>query len=448
MRTVGAGEEPLAAERRVLGAEPGDRGGELHQRLVDLVPVDPRQLGVLGVGVVVALLGAAELVAVEQHRDALAEQQRGDEVALRARPQLQHLGVVGGALGAVVPRAVVALAVVVVLAVGLVVLLVVGHQVAQREAVVGGDEVDRGERPAAGVLVVVGRAREPGGEVADRRLTAPEVADGVAVGAVPLGPQRREAADLVAARADVPRLGDQLHLAHDRVLLHQLEERRQLVDVEELPRQRRREVEPEPVDVHLGHPVAQRVHDQLHRVRVADVEAVAGARVVHVVALVVLDEPVVGRVVDALEAQRRAEVVALGGVVVDHVEDDLDAGGVHRLDHALELLDLVALAAGGVRRVRREERQRVVAPVVAQALVEQRAVLDELVHRHQLDRGDADLLQVLDDGRVRQAGVRPAVLLRDLRVELGEPLDVRLVDDRPVVGRVRVAGRPPSRSRG
>ena len=46
-----------------------------------------------------------------------------------------------------------------------------------------------------------------------RRLAAPEVADRVAVLAVPLRPQRREAADLVAAVADVPRLGDQLDLA-------------------------------------------------------------------------------------------------------------------------------------------------------------------------------------------------------------------------------------------
>ena len=52
-------------------------------------------------------------------------------------------GSVGVAFFTAVPRAVVALAVVVVLAVGLVVLLVVGDQVAQGEAVVGGDEVDR-----------------------------------------------------------------------------------------------------------------------------------------------------------------------------------------------------------------------------------------------------------------------------------------------------------------
>jgi len=105
-------------------------------------------------------------------------------------------------------------------------------------------------------------------------------------------------ADLVAARPDVPRFGDQLDLADRRVLLHEFEERRQAVDVVELAGQGVCQVEAEPVDVHLGHPVPQRVHDQLQRMRMADVEAVAGAGVVQVIPLVVLDQPVVGGVVD------------------------------------------------------------------------------------------------------------------------------------------------------
>jgi hypothetical protein len=59
----------------------------------------------------------------------------------------------------------VALAVAAALAVGLVVLLVVGHEVVEREAVVGGDEVDRGDRAAAVVLVEVARAGQPGREL-------------------------------------------------------------------------------------------------------------------------------------------------------------------------------------------------------------------------------------------------------------------------------------------
>ena len=145
-----------------------------------------------------------------------------------------------------------------------------------------------------------------------------------------------------------------------------VEERRQPVDVEELARERRREVEAEAVDVALDHPVAQRVHDQPQDARVDRVERVAGAGEVHVVARVVGHQPVVGGVVDPLERQHRPEVVALGGVVVDDVEDHLDPGAVQRLDHPLELAHLLAAAAGGgVLGVRREVADRAVAPVVA-----------------------------------------------------------------------------------
>ena len=86
------------------------------------------------------------------------------------------------------------------------------------------------------------------------------------------------------------------------------------------------QVEAEPVDVHLDHPVAQRVHDQLQRVRVAHVQAVPGAGVVRSSSADRRShKPVVGGVVDALNDSTGPEVVALGGVVVDDVEDHLDA---------------------------------------------------------------------------------------------------------------------------
>ena len=156
----GAGEEGTATERRVRAAERDQRSRELEQplsRRVEL-PVEPRELVVLAPGVVVALLRAAELVAAEQHRDALGEEQRRQEVALLPLAQRDDLGVVGRALGAAVPRAVVVRAVAVVLAVRLVVLVVVGDEVGEREAVVGGDEVDRRERPPTVGRVEVARA--------------------------------------------------------------------------------------------------------------------------------------------------------------------------------------------------------------------------------------------------------------------------------------------------
>src|SRR5207344_2747403 len=101
--------------------------------------------------------------------------------------------------GTGVPGPVVVGAVPVVLPVGLVVLGVVGHEVAQREPVVHGDQVHRSRRPPPVVPVQVVGAGEPGGELAQADLLAtPEVTHAVPVLAVPLAPQRGELADGVA----------------------------------------------------------------------------------------------------------------------------------------------------------------------------------------------------------------------------------------------------------
>src|SRR4051812_27220442 len=140
-----------------------------------------------------------------------------------------------------------ALAVAVVLSIRFVVLVVVGNEIAEREAVVRSNEIHARVRPPRRALIQVGAAGEAIRELRERLVrAAPKIAHGVAILAVPLRPQWWEVADLVSTFADVPRLGDQLDLAHDRILLDQVEERRQPIDIVQLARERRREVEPEP----------------------------------------------------------------------------------------------------------------------------------------------------------------------------------------------------------
>ena len=194
----------------------------------------------------------------------------------------------------------------------------------------------------------------------------------------------------------------------------------------------RGEVEAEAVHVHLGHPVAQRRQDLEAHHRVVAVERVAAAGVVEVLPGLRLEQ-VVGRVVEPAPAEGGAALVALAGVVEDDVEDHLDARLVERLHHRLELAHGVARARlGRVGGLGREERDRLVAPEVPERLPGQQVrarvvALLELGHRHQLDRGHAQLLQVGDllDQPAEGAGVRDA----GARVA-GEAADVQLVDDR------------------
>ena len=62
-------------------------------------PVEPRDLIVLAVGIVVPTLGAGEFIPVGNHRHALGEEQGGHHVALRALSRGEDLRIVGEALG-------------------------------------------------------------------------------------------------------------------------------------------------------------------------------------------------------------------------------------------------------------------------------------------------------------------------------------------------------------
>jgi hypothetical protein len=59
-------------------------------------------------------------------------------------------------------------------------------------------------------------------------------------------------------------------------------------------------------------------------------------------------------------------------------------------------------------------------------------VIKEGVHREQLDRGDAEVLEVGDHRRRREPGIGAAQLRRQIRMTGREPLDVELVDHRIV----------------
>ena len=79
------------------------RLGKRQQVLVDVVPVVPGHFVVLAVGIVIAVLGAADLVPPEDHGHPGGQQERAEEVAPLPVPELEDLGVVAVAFLAAVP---------------------------------------------------------------------------------------------------------------------------------------------------------------------------------------------------------------------------------------------------------------------------------------------------------------------------------------------------------
>ena len=348
----------------------------------------------------------------------------------------------------------------VVLAVAEVVLHVERRQVGEGEAVVRRHEVEARERPPLD-REGVRRTGQPGGEAADAaaghaglalttQVSEPEVAHAVAVAVVPLREAGREVAGLPTVGAHVPRFGDELRRREDRVLEHRPQQRMLggVAAVVVAP-ERGREVEAEAVDLQLLGEVPHRVEDEALRRRMAEVEGVAAAGRVDVAAVRVV--AVVGRVVDAAERVRRALAALLGRVVVDHVEHHLEAGLVQAPHHAGELATHGVRPLGlsgrrGVGRVRREERERVVAPVVEAPLPHQALLGHERVHREELDGGDPEAGEVLQRGVVGEPGIGAAEGLGDRAVELREAAHVRLVDDRVVERDARLRSARPVES--
>src|SRR5487761_534149 len=104
------------------------------------------------------------------------------------------------------------------------------------------------------------------------------------------------------------------------------------------------------------------------------VQGVAAAREIEIVGAVGPQE-VVDRIVETPEAVGRPVPSALGGVIENHIEDDFDAGAMELTNQRLELRDRrVGGGTGGVSRMRREQGDRVVPPV----LVALRARLESL----------------------------------------------------------------------
>jgi len=142
--------------QRMVGMAEGEHGLDISEQLGVLFeqgPVLPVKLVIVAIGIVVAELRATHFVAHEDHGYALADEQHGHGVLHLTHAQGVDAGVVGRPFPAAVPTVIVVGSVAVVFAVGLVVLLVVGDEVIEREAVVGGDEVDGGRGPASGIEV-------------------------------------------------------------------------------------------------------------------------------------------------------------------------------------------------------------------------------------------------------------------------------------------------------
>ena len=195
------------------------------------------------------------------------------------------------------------------------------------------------------------------------------------------------------------------------------------------------QVEAEAVDVVFLHPEVDGVHDHVPHHDPLSSQVVAAAGAVGPVALAVETGVVVG---DDLVA---AVVAAVEGVVVHHVHDHVHPVRVEGLDHGLELGDTGTAieGIGGISALHTVIVLGIVTPGILLPNVQ--IVLihgGEVVHRHQLHMGHAQLLQVVQTGGIAivvgaglghaQIGPLPVAVDSGGRVD-GHFPDVHLIND-------------------
>src|SRR5262249_35146473 len=112
-----------AADLAELPAQRGEQPneiGEIVAGAAEALPVDPADLIVLAIGIVVAGLRIGDLVAGQDQRRALREQQAGELVSPQLPAQCRDGRIIGRALMTAIVAVVVVGAVAIVLAIGLV----------------------------------------------------------------------------------------------------------------------------------------------------------------------------------------------------------------------------------------------------------------------------------------------------------------------------------------
>jgi hypothetical protein len=184
------------------------------------------------------------------------------------------------------------------------------------------------------------------------------------------------------------------------------------------------QIEAEAVDVHFRYPIAQAIGDHLQHARMAQVHGIASTSVVDVVARFVGQQAIVRSVIYAPEQKGRSTFIPFRSVVVNYVEDDLQVSIMEMGDHLFEFRDRSGCE---VTRIRSEEADSIVAPIISQSLLEQQAIVDEGLERKQLDGSDAQASDVVDDFLTRQARKATTKVFRDICIALCETFDVQLV---------------------
>ena len=140
---------------------------------------------ILTIGIVIAKLRIAKLIAGQKHRCASAAHEHRDGIADHLPAQSTYLRVIAFAFGSAVPAAVVIRTIGIVPAVALIVFRVICIQIIHGEAIMASDEVDRSARSFIRRIQIRGADDAHGCRPGKSRIALEEAAQIIAVTAIP-----------------------------------------------------------------------------------------------------------------------------------------------------------------------------------------------------------------------------------------------------------------------
>ena len=115
--------------------------------------------------------------------------------------------------------------------------------------------------------------------------------------------------------------------------------------------------------MHLFHPIAQRIHNQLNHARVFHIKRRAATGRVFVITRIIPAQSVINGIVYTAERQGNPHLVAFARVVIDNVHKNLYSGIMKDTNH---ILDFAKIRTCHIKRVRCKITDRIVSPIVMQ----------------------------------------------------------------------------------
>src|SRR5580704_7486477 len=227
--------------------------------LFQQAPVKPADLVILTIGIIIAALGSAKLIAAEQHGNPARDEQGQKEILDQSVAHALDTGILARPFHPAIVAVVGIRSIAIELAIFGIVFLLVADQVVQCEAVMGGHEVEAAGGALARALVQIRASTKSACERSDHALFAnPEAAHIVTETSVPFRPALIGKISHLIRAARVPGFRDNLYVAQDGILGNVFKKR----SVEQnspmlVPSQHGGKVEAKSVNVHVHDPVTE-----------------------------------------------------------------------------------------------------------------------------------------------------------------------------------------------